>query len=136
MCFAIVAVAAHSQSFTGKIQLGNTYVGASLSSFVLTNTDTVDVVVTVNQNVPFTLDACVKLDSISGNPTGTVYVLGRKASTESWSAIANTVWGTNDDDVIVSHTTAVRYRELLIRYINGGTGVTQAKSYWVKVWQE
>lgn len=132
----IVAVSLQAQDFTGKLTPGRTYLEKSMSTFTLTNTDTVDIVVSVQQHQPFTIDVAVALDSISGNPTGTLYLQGRKADTEDWSDIANTVWSTADDDVLVSHTTAVRYRELRLRFITGGTGVTEADDYWVKLWLE
>lgn len=132
--FAVVSV--NAQSYTGKIDFGSSYVKKTIgtSGFTLTNSDTVDVVITVNQNDEFTFDATMKMDSVSGNPTGTLYVLGRKDSELAWTAIANTAWSTNDETVIVSHTTAVRYREILLRFINGGTGVSKALNYSLKTW--
>lgn len=131
----MLSMGLYAQDYTGKLTPGKTY-KYSTALTTLTNTDTVDIVIDVQQHQPFTVDVAVTLDSISGNPTGTVYLEGRKADTESWTAIDNTVWDTNDETVIVAHATAVRYRELRIRYINGGTGITDLDAYWVKLWLE
>ena len=131
----LVAVVTMAQDYTSSLDPGRTYREKSMST-VLTNTDTVDVVVNIGQHQKFTFDAGMVLDSISGDPSGTLYVLGRKADTEAWSAIANTAFSGADETTIVSQTTAVRYRQLMLRYISGGTGVTNANEWWLKLWLE
>jgi len=135
----LVAIGMQAQTYTAKMPAENTYISSAIgtSGFRLTNTDTVDVIVTLNTHQPFTFDATLQVDSISGNPTGTFYILGRKDTSASWTAIANVAWtSTNDATNIVSHTTALRYRQILLRFITGGTGVTDADRYSLKIWRE
>lgn len=131
----MVTMGLQAQDYTGKLNPGKTYKESTMTT-TLTNVDTVDIVIATQSHYPFTIDAAVALDSVSGNPTGTLYLDGRIADTEAWSAIDTTVWSTVDDVVVVSHTTAVRYREIRLRYINGGTGITDADKYWAKIWYE
>lgn len=138
----LVAIGMQAQTYTATMPVGSTYIAKAIgtSGFRLTNTDTVDIIVTVNEHQPFTLDATMTLDSISGNAYGTLYVLGKKDTEAStWSAIANTAWETNassDKEIIVSHATAVRYRYIMLRFIGAGTGLTDADAWSLKLWRE
>lgn len=139
----LVAIGMQAQTYTGVIPVENTYIAKAIgtSGFRLTNTDTVDIVITVNSHQPFTLDATMTVDSVSGNAYGTLYVLGKKDlnAETSWNAIANTAWATNasnDKTLLVSHATAVRYRYIMLRFIGAGTGLTDADAYSLKIWRE
>ena len=139
----LVAIGMQAQTYTAVIPVENSYIAKAIgtSGFRLTNTDTVDIVVTVNSHQPFTLDATMTVDSISGNAYGTLYVLGKKdlQADASWTAIANTAWATNassDKELIVSHATAVRYRYIMLRFIGAGTGLTDADAWSLKLWRE
>lgn len=141
--FAILLVAfgMQAQTYNGKIADNATYVSSAMGSgFRLTNTDTVDVIIEVNSPQPFTLDATMTLDSISGNAYGTLYALGKKdLQADTWNAIANYAWATNasgDREILLSHATAVRYRYILLRFIGAGTWLTDADAYSLKIWRE
>lgn len=136
LAFIVVATISYAQVFTGKVDLGATWTAKSLGSFMLTDTATLEVTVTLNSHTPFTFDVGMAMDNISGNPGGILYVLGRKATTGAWVAIANTTWSSIDGTVIVSHVTPVRYRQILVRFVSSGTGITEADNYWVKLWSE
>jgi len=138
----LVAIGMQAQTYTATIPVENSYIAKVIgtSGFRLTNTDTVDIVITVNSHQPFTLDATMTVDSVSGNAYGTLYVLGKKdAEADVWNAIANTAWATNasaDKELLVSHATAVRYRYIMLRFIGAGTGLTDADAYSLKLWRE
>jgi len=132
----IVAMGLQAQDYESRINRNESYVYKSMSTHTLTNVDTVDVVVQTRINNPFTIDVCIYVDSISGDAGCTLYLEGRKADSEAWSSIANTAWSGDDSTVIVSHATAVRYRETRLRLITSGTGVLEADYYWEKLWYE
>ena len=138
----LVAIGMQAQTYTAVINTDATYIAKAIGTtgFRLTNTDTVDIVVTVNSPQPFTLDATMTVDSVSGNAYGTLYVLGKKdLEADVWNAIANTTWATNassDKELLVSHATAVRYRYIMLRFIGAGTGLTDADAWSLKLWRE
>lgn len=140
----LVAIGMQAQTYTAVINTDATYIAKAIGTtgFRLTNTDTVDIVVTVNSPQPFTLDATMTVDSVSGNAYGTLYVLGKKdLEADVWNAIANstTQYGnntSNDKELLVSHATAVRYRYIMLRFIGAGTGLTDADAWSLKLWRE
>ena len=131
----LVAIGLQAQDYTANIGITSTFVAKTLNH-TLTHTDTVDMEVDVSTHHKITIDVLAYCDSVSGDPSGTLYLEGRKSDDLGWSAIANTAWSGADGTVVVSHTTAVRYRELRLRYISGGTGVVDVDKYWTKIWYE
>lgn len=139
LLIAIIVVVAglQAQDYSGKITPGRSYKYINMNH-TLTNADTVEVVFYTQVNSTFTLDAGMQVDSVSGTSvTDVLYVEGRIADDQPWVSIANS--GVIEDKtlaIVVSHTTAVRYREIKVWYKATATMVRTADYAWLKVWYE
>jgi len=131
-----IGVNLNAQNYTSKIALGNSYSYVEASK-VLTNADSCVVYFNVETNNPFTLDGGVNIDFTSGTQTATVYLEGRKASDQTWTAIANQACGSlTNTTTISSHTTAIRYRQIKVKVKSFGTGICSTDNVWLKIWNQ
>lgn len=119
---------ANAQMATVTIPVNNTFVSVQ-TDYNVTNTTVAYLLVKAPQNYIATQDVMVKLDSISGNHTNVAVALwGRKFTNSAWVAIGSAVnWKgtTADTTIVISNTTANRYRDYKISYTGTGTGVTK-----------
>ena len=119
---------------------GDTYQYVA-TDYNLTNTTVRNFIFTAPQHTPTTQDYVIKLDSVSGNHTNVAVALygGKSAIKGDYTAIGSAVnWkGKNRDTVIIiSNTTANRYRYYKIVVTGTGTGVTNVADQELKVYRE
>ena len=88
-------------------------------------------------------DYVIRLDSVSGNHTSvTVVLAGSKSALKNdWTTIGTVVWTTvpkpsADTTIIISNTTANRYRYFRATVTGAGTGVTKVSDQELKLWRE
>lgn len=111
------------------------------TDYNLTNTTVRNFVFTAPQSYKATQDYVIKLDSVSGNHTNVAVALygGKSAIKGDYTAIGSAVnWkGQNKDTVIIiSNTTANRYRYYKIVVTGTGTGVTKVADQELKIYLE
>jgi hypothetical protein len=134
----IVAIGLQAQDYSGRIDIGESYKYLRTSK-KLTNADTAIVVFNTRIHYPFTFSAGMNLDTLGTNTTttDTLFVLGRIDDREPWVKIASSVWGgKTNTNVIVTHETAVRYRQIQLFYKGSGTAIRRIDDAWLKIWYE
>ena len=111
MCLFLF-VGVQSQTKNGTITTGNSYIDLNFNAAdtVAAGQPAYDIIVFSAQHYPTTQDLLVKLDSIS-TPGATVTLTGSKFGT-TYAAIDSATWAgsTADTTIIISNTTANRYR--------------------------
>ena len=111
MCLFLF-VGVQSQTKNGTITTGNSYIDLNFNAAdtVAAGQPAYDIIVFSAQHYPTTQDLLVKLDSIS-TPGATVELFGSKFGT-TYAAIDSATWAgsTADTTIIISNTTANRYR--------------------------
>lgn len=139
----IVAIGVNlkAQSYTNKIVLGNSYVmtdtNAILTGTTSVSTTTATVTYSVQTNNEYKFDLGVNIDRTSGTPTDSLIVYGRKNNDTPWVLIAKTPCGSaTSTTTVLSHATAVSYRDLWA-YIKGyGQSVRTLDYSWLKIWNQ
>jgi hypothetical protein len=111
------------------------------TDYNLTNTTARNFVFTAPQSYKATQDYVIKLDSVSGNHTNVAVALfgGKSALKGDYTAIGSAInWkGQNKDTVIIiSNTTANRYRFYKVVVTGTGVGVTRVADQELKIYLE
>lgn len=137
--FAVVSVS-NAQLGTTVMNAGTTYAKV-VSDYNITNTTAVYYQFKAGQHYPTTQDYVVNLDSISGNHTNVAVALyGQKSDLKGdWTAIGAAInWKgtTADTTIIISNSTANRYRNYKITFTGTGTGVTKIDTQELKLYLE
>jgi hypothetical protein len=137
--FAAFSSAIYAQLGTAYVTTPNTFVSVS-TDYNITNTTAGEYIFKGAQHTPSTQDFLVELDSVSGNHTNVeVALYGRKFDSAAWASIGSAVdWAgtTADTTIIISNTTANRYRDYKVVYTGTGTGVTKVDLQEFKLYQE
>lgn len=126
---------------TTKIDLPNTYVNIS-KDYTLSVAAPGVWLINAQQHYPTTQDFICKLDTIVGtNPTNVAVALyGRKSALSAYTLIGDTVnWKltTKDTVIVISNTTANRYRDYKVTYtLTGDSSVVGLKNQEFKQWIE
>ena len=136
----IISVFATAQTVTYPVvQPDITYTYVS-TDYNLTNTTVRNFVFPAFQHEKSTQDYVIKLDSVSGNHTAVAVVLygGKSAIKGDYTQIATATWKrtTADTVIVLSNTTANRYRYFKITLTGTGTGVTKVSDQELKLWRE
>ena len=136
MCLGFIVSA---QTTIGYVDKGNTYASVA-TDYTLTNAVANSYIFSGKQDYKATQDFLVNLDSLAGNHTNVeVALYGRKFATSAWAAIGSAVdWAgtTSDTTIVISNTTATRYRDYKIVYTGTGTGTTTIDLQQLKLWLE
>lgn len=131
--------AAMSQTYNAALDAGTTYKLVS-TDYTVTNTTPVNVIWQAGADFKACQDYLIQLDSVSGNHTNVAVALyGAKFSTGAYSAIGSAInWkgSTGDTTIIISNTTANRYRYYKVIVTGTGTGVTKVDSQELKLYFE
>lgn len=141
LLFLLIAVMgfAFANAQTIYVDKPSTYAAYS-TDVTVTNTTAATVYFEGRQDFKATQDYLCQLDSTSGNHTNVaVELYGQKFDSGAWSQIGSTVnWAgtTADTTIIISNTTANRYRKYKAVFTGTGTGVTTVDSQEFKVWLE
>ncbi len=126
---------------TTNIVLPNTYVNVP-TDYTLSVAAPAVWLINAQQHYPTTQDFICKLDTIVGtNPTNVAVALyGRKSALSAYTLIGDTVnWKltTKDTVIVISNTTANRYRDYKVTYTLTGAGsVAGLKNQEFKQWIE
>lgn len=126
---------------TTNIVLPNTYVNIS-KDYTLSVAAPGVWLINAQQHYPTTQDFICKLDTIVGtNPTNVAVALyGRKSALSSYTLIGDTVnWKltTKDTVIVISNSTANRYRDYKVTYtLTGDSSVVGLKNQEFKQWIE
>ena len=122
---------------TAYVNKPNTYVNYS-TAITLTNTTPATMYFDGKQDFTTTQDYQVQLDSVSGDHTNVAVALyGQKFATSAWTQIGSTVnWAgtTADTTILISNTTANRFRKYKVVFIGTGTGVSTISNQEFKLW--
>ena len=134
-----LGVTTNAQTSTKSAKTGQTY-SEIKTDYTLTNAVESWFQFNFAQPQKATQDFRVKLDSLAGNHTNVaVAIYGRKFDSDSWTQIGSTVnWlgTTADTTIIISNTSANRFRQYKVGYTGTGTGTTTISNQEVKVWLE
>lgn len=134
--FVAIGVTAFAQDYYGKMVPGQSYDYINTST-VLVNGDSCTVFFDVQTHTPYSFDAGVNFDYVSGTQTGTVSVYGRKASDTVWAVIAAAAASSlTNTTTVTSYTSVVRYRQIKVTALTGGTGTTTTDNVWLKIWNQ
>lgn len=126
---------------TTNIVLPNTYVNIS-KDYTLSVAAPGVWLINAQQHYPTTQDFICKLDTIVGtNPTNVAVALyGRKSALSAYTLIGDTVnWKltTKDTVIVISNSTANRYRDYKVTYtLTGDSSVVGLKNQEFKQWIE
>ena len=126
---------------TTNIVLPNTYVNVP-TDYTLSVASPGVWLINAQQHYPTTQDFICKLDTIVGtNPTNVAVALyGRKSALSAYTSIGDTVnWKltTKDTVIVISNTTANRYRDYKVTYtLTGDSSVVGLKNQEFKQWIE
>lgn len=126
---------------TTNIVLPNTYVNVP-TDYTLSVEAPGVWLINAQQHYPTTQDFICKLDTIVGNnPTNVAVALyGRKSALSSYTLIGDTVnWKltTKDTIIVISNSTANRYRDYKVTYtLTGDSSVVGLKNQEFKQWIE
>jgi len=104
----------YSQDKSGKITKSKTAIAFSLNATdTLGTTDTFTINIDARKDFPATQDFFIELDSVSGTPTVSIQLKGKKFSDAAYANIGSAIeWtGTSGDTTImISNATENRYR--------------------------
>lgn len=129
----------NAQQATAYISAEGSFVSVS-TDYVLTDATVAYTLFKAPQHWTTTQDFLCNLDSLSGNHTNVeVALFGRKFNTSPWVAIGSAVdWAgtTSDTTIVISNTTANRYRDYKVQYTGTGTGTTTIDLQELKLFRE
>ena len=118
---------------------GETYLYTA-TDYTLAGTTARVFVYPAQQHYKATQDYVIKLDSVAGGDADVVVVLqGQKSSIKAdWTTIATATWygKSIDTTIILSNTTANRYRNFRATVTAGGAGTRRVLDQEFKLWLE
>lgn len=141
LVLSVLAIGIKAQtSAPVAMQTGTSYLNDK-TDYTITNTTVRYCIFLAPQHFKTTQDYVVNLDSVSGNHTNVaVQLQGQKSKLKGdWTNIGSAVnWKgtTADTTIVISNTSANRYRNYRVSFTGTGTGVTKVDEQELKLWFE